>query len=150
MPAPANSLDVKIRRALREDAAAIARLSGQLGYPATSEQIRSRFAVLEPDPKVAILVAELAGAVVGWVQLLDQQILETGSRVEVAALVVDETVRGSGIGRRLMERAEEWARERGYNTVQLRSNVTRAAAHAFYERLGYKHIKTSKTFRKLI
>ena len=86
----------------------------------------------------------------GWVQLLDQQILETGSRVEVAALVVDETVRGSGIGRCLMERAEEWARERGYNTVQLRSNVTRAAAHAFYERLGYKHIKTSKTFRKLI
>lgn len=150
MSAPANSLDVKIRRALREDAAAIARLSGQLGYPATSEQILERFAVLEPDPKVAILVAELAGAVVGWVQLLDQQILETGSRVEVAALVVDETVRGSGIGRCLMERAEEWARERGYNTVQLRSNVTRAAAHAFYERLGYKHIKTSKTFRKLI
>ena len=49
-------------------------------------------------------------------------------------MVVDETVRGSGIGRCLMERAEEWTRERGYNTVQLRSNVTRAAAHAFYER----------------
>jgi GNAT superfamily N-acetyltransferase len=150
MRAPANSPDVKIRLARPEDAAAIALLSGQLGYPATPTQIQDRFALLERDARVAIFVAELAGAVVGWVQLLDQQILETGSRVEVAALVVDETVRRSGIGRRLMERAEEWTRERGYNTVQLRSNVTRAAAHTFYERLGYKHIKTSKTFRKLI
>ncbi len=150
MPAPADTFDIKIRTARGEDAAAIARLSGQLGYPATPTQIRDRLAFLERDTGVAIFVAELAGAVVGWIQLLDQQILETGSRVEVAALVVDETVRGSGIGRRLMERAEEWTLERGYNTVQLRSNVTRAAAHAFYERLGYKHIKTSKTFRKLI
>ena len=47
-----------------------------------------------------------------------------------------------------MQRAEEWAREKGCATVGVRSNVIRERAHAFYERIGYKHIKTQKSFHK--
>jgi hypothetical protein len=32
----------------------------------------------------------------------------------------------------------------------LRSNIVRAAAHAFYGKLGYQNIKTQKTFRKVL
>jgi GNAT superfamily N-acetyltransferase len=146
----ADSPEVKVRAARVEDAPALARLSGQLGYPATIEQILARMAVIQDDPSSGLFVAEMSGAVVGWMHLLNQHLIEYGSRVEVAGLVVDEAARGRGIGRCLMDRAEEWTRERGSHTIHLRSNVTRAGAHAFYEHLGFKHVKTSKTFRKMI
>jgi hypothetical protein len=47
-----------------------------------------------------------------------------------------------------MARAEEWALERGCRFVHLRSKMSRAAAHAFYEGLGYAHFKSQKAFRK--
>jgi GNAT superfamily N-acetyltransferase len=146
----ADSPEVKVRAARVEDAPALARLSGQLGYPATIEQILARMVVIQGDPSSGLFVAEMSGAVVGWMHLLNQHLIEYGSRVEVAGLVVDEAARGRGIGRCLMDRAEEWTRERGSHTIHLRSNVTRAGAHAFYEHLGFKHVKTSKTFRKMI
>jgi ribosomal protein S18 acetylase RimI-like enzyme len=140
---------VRIREARQEDAEALAQLSAQLGYPATAGQIRERLAQLAQDPAAAIVVAEVEdGAVAGWMQLLEQHVLEAGGRVEIAGLVVDSRYRRSAIGRALMERAEQWARERGLRAVNLRSNVTRAAAHAFYQSLGYEHVKTQKAFRK--
>jgi GNAT superfamily N-acetyltransferase len=66
----------------------------------------------------------------------------------VAALVVDENERRAGVGRRLMGHAEQWGRKRGCQYENVRSNVKRAIAHAFYEGLGYAHIKTQKAFRK--
>jgi len=32
--------------------------------------------------------------------------------------------------------------------MSVRSNVTRVRAHSFYERNGYEHYKTQKSFRK--
>jgi GNAT superfamily N-acetyltransferase len=52
------------------------------------------------------------------------------------------------VGLKLLERAEQWAREKGCTMVGLRSNVIRDRAHAFYERNGYEHFKTQKSFRK--
>jgi GNAT superfamily N-acetyltransferase len=49
-----------------------------------------------------------------------------------------------------MSAAERWAIEQGYRMVTLRSNVKRLRAHAFYERLGYETIKTSKSFCKIL
>jgi GNAT superfamily N-acetyltransferase len=48
----------------------------------------------------------------------------------------------------LLGRAERWAREKGCRAIGLRSNVIRDRAHVFYERHGYKHTKTQKSFRK--
>ena len=47
-----------------------------------------------------------------------------------------------------MEKAEAWARKQGCGSVRLHSNVLRARAHAFYERLGYRLTKLQKAFRK--
>ncbi|HET9400921.1 MAG TPA: GNAT family N-acetyltransferase, partial [Candidatus Acidoferrales bacterium] len=90
------------------------------------------------------------GNLAGWIQLFDEFGLAGGHRAEVAGLVVDESCRGAGVGRQLMEFAERWAKKRGCRAVYLRSNVTRAAAHIFYERMGYEHIKTQKAYRKIL
>jgi GNAT superfamily N-acetyltransferase len=127
----------------------MAELASQLGYKAVGENIEKRLAGLQGSPEYAVFVAELPGGeVAGWVGVFVYRCVEADARAEVNGLVVDERMRSSGIGRRLMERAEEWAREKGCSAVGLRSNVIRERAHAFYERLGYKHIKTQKSFRK--
>ncbi len=141
--------EIRIRPARREDSAALAKLSGQLGYPTTAKVILTRLEDAAKDPFSIVLVAELpSGEIAGFAQFTHQRFIESDLCVEVAALVVDESRRGRGLGRLLLSHGERWARDRGCNIINLRSNVIRAAAHAFYERLGYRHYKTQKAFRK--
>jgi len=62
--------------------------------------------------------------------------------------VVHEDARGRGVGRALVSAAEDWARERGYTMVSVRSNVIRRDAHEFYKGLGYEPTKSQFKFRK--
>lgn len=52
-------------------------------------------------------------------------------------LCVDEDLRSSGIGKILLKKCEEIARERGCNRVELHSNIRRESAHRFYLRENY-------------
>ncbi len=126
----------------------MAELSGQLGYPATVEQVERRLSQILGDQDQAVFVVETAGTVVGWIHIAVRHLLETGTQAEIAGLVVDESCRGEGVGRLLMGCAEQWARARGCPQVCVRSNVIRERAHAFYEQLGYRVIKSQKVFRK--
>jgi GNAT superfamily N-acetyltransferase len=72
----------------------------------------------------------------------------TDSYVEINGLVVDQNVRSSGIGKMLIDAAEEWARRVRCHAVSVRSNIKRDRAHRFYTINGYDHVKTQKEFRK--
>jgi GNAT superfamily N-acetyltransferase len=63
----------------------------------------------------------------------------------VALVVAAETWR-AGIGRRLVERAEEQARIWRCGRIMVTSAERRAEAHAFYEHLGYQY--TGRRFAK--
>jgi GNAT superfamily N-acetyltransferase len=140
---------IKIRRARRKDAERIAELSGQLGYPATTAQIRTRLSSLRPLGKHAVYVADLPGAgVIGWLHVSVSNLLENDLRAEVNGLVIADTNRSLGAGARLLSAAEEWARRQGCKAMNVRSNVARERAHNFYLRAGYEHYKTQKAFRK--
>lgn len=140
-----------IREALLADAARIADLATQLGYPSTTEQSLARLRTLPQDGSHAVYVAESEkDTVVGWVHVFEYLPVCHDRVAEVAGLVVDENCRGTGVGQRLMEAAEHWARAKGLSTVVLRSNVIREPAHKFYEKLGYTRIKTQHAFRKVL
>lgn len=127
----------------------MAELSQQLGYGSTASEVASRIAPTRDSGEYGVFVAESAdGKIAGWVATFVYRSVEAEARVEVSGLVVDQLVRSRGVGRRLLERAEEWAREKGYRTIGLRTNVVRGRAHAFYERQGYQHTKTQRTYRK--
>ena len=141
--------DLKIRLAKAGDAARLADLSGQLGYPATTAQIRERIRKIQPAAQHAVLVAETKDAgVIGWLHVSKQPLLEVDLRAEVNGLVVAEDHRSIGAGARLLAAAEDWARKRGCKGMSVRSNVIRDRAHQFYLRNGYEHYKTQKSFRK--
>ncbi len=137
-----------IRNAELADAARIADLATQLGYPSTTEQALVRLRTLPRDGSHAVYVAENEDGVVGWVHVFEHLPVAHDRVAEVAGLVVDTTCRGTGVGKRLMEAAENWARTKGLSHVFLRSNVIREPAHKFYENLGYTRIKTQHAFRK--
>jgi len=140
---------LKIRRAKSADAAQIAVLTGQLGYPATTAQIRERLREIQPASLHAVFVADSAtDGVIGWVHVSKQPLLEVEIRAEVNGLVVAEGQRNLGAGAQLLAAAEDWARKHGCKGMSVRSNVIRKRAHKFYERNGYEHYKTQKSFRK--
>lgn len=129
--------------------AALARLSGELGYPVEPEQVAARLAGIAGDRDGALLVAEEdGGRVVGWIQVQSLTSLTGGRVALIAGLVVAEGERGRGVGAGLVAAAEEWARERGLARMVVRSRDSRARAHSFYERLGYTKEKTQLVFGK--
>jgi GNAT superfamily N-acetyltransferase len=132
-----------------DDAAAVADLATQLGYPSNEAEVGGRFEVLKNCGDAHLLVAEKVNdAIVGWIHMQVTQSLESGARAEIWGLVVSESARGSGIGRRLVEAGEQWALSSGLDVVVVRSNTIRVDAHGFYEHIGYRLIKTQKAFRK--
>jgi GNAT superfamily N-acetyltransferase len=137
-----------IRRMVPGDAEAAARLSTELGYPATADEIGERLADLAPREDHAVLVAELEGAVVGWIHVQESRLVVERPRADITGLVVDRGARRAGVGRMLVKAAERWAADRGADRIRVRSNVVREDAHAFYPALGFRIAKTSTVFEK--
>jgi GNAT superfamily N-acetyltransferase len=109
----------------------------------------TRLARVLPDQEHAVFLAEDGTCrVLGWVHVYINKLIESDARAEIGGLVTDPAERRKGIGRRLMQQAEGWAKGRGLSMVSLRTNITRIEAHQFYESLGYRQAKTQFTYRK--
>jgi GNAT superfamily N-acetyltransferase len=142
---------MRVRPMTEEDAVAVAALSGQLGYPTAADRIAARIRDLAGDSDTAILVAEPPDrALAGWIHVCGRRGLETDPLAEIAGLVVESAHRRQGIGRRLVDAAEDWARGRGYARLRVRSNVARDVAHDFYPGLGFIRIKSQHVYERAV
>jgi GNAT superfamily N-acetyltransferase len=130
------------------DAAEIAKLSSELGYPSSPEEIAKRLAALLPSGSYFIAVAELNSRIVGWVAAERRMLLESGERAEIVGLIVTTDSRRTGVGKALVRDAEEWAIAQRLGVISVRSNVARLESHPFYERLGYTRNKTQHAYAK--
>ena len=135
--------------AVDADADALAKLSGELGYPSTAEQIAGRLIALPEDHRVWVARAE-GGLVVGWIHAYVARHLVLDPYIEIGGLVVGEGERGRGIGPRLIDQACDWARALGCDRVGVHSNVVRSDAHRFYEREGFVLEKRQGVFTRRI
>ena len=136
-----------IRDAKKSDAATLAALAGELGYPTTSDEMERRLEALLSDPQHRIFVAERDG-LQGWIHVSMINDLESESFAEIRGLVVSGPYRGSGIGTQLVTAAEKWANEKRCNRIRVRTNVVRVEARAFYKKRGYESKKTQDVFDK--
>lgn len=139
-------MDLHIREITLADAARAAELSGELGYPVSPEVMQKRIASLSPDH--AVYVACLDKEVAAWIDVSVTHHLQSDPRAEIGGLVVSSKLRSRGIGHVLVAPAEQWARERGLQSVIVRSQIAREAAHNFYLHEGYARTKTSAVFTK--
>ena len=131
---------VTVRDAGPADAEALARLISGLGYPSEPEAVRRRMERIALDPGYATYIAEdEAGRALGMVGVMRGMAYNYDEPfARILALVVDEEVRGRGVGAALVRRAEEWAAAAGAPVVHLTTASHRGGAHAFYERIGYE------------
>ena len=67
----------------------------------------------------------------------------TGTKAWIEDVVVDEALRGSGLGRVLVEHAIGFCREEGIDTVYLTSNPKRVAANGLYQSVGFVRKETN-------
>ena len=141
-------VSLHVRKAANSDAAEIARLSEELGYPSSVEETSARLAVLLPLATQFIAVAVGPDRLLGWVEMERRMLLESGEKAEIVGLVVGAAARRSGVGSALVLAAEQWALSQGLKTVVVRSNIVRAESHPFYERIGYARKKTQHTYAK--
>jgi ribosomal protein S18 acetylase RimI-like enzyme len=90
------------------------------------------------SPATVLFTARLAadGPLVGSLTLVVFRI-PTGLRAWIEDVVVDDSVRGRGVGAALTRAALERAREMGCRNVDLTSRPSREAANRLYQRLGF-------------
>jgi len=150
------SVKIGVRAARADDAAALALLSGQLGYPVGGVEMADRLARVRAQRVGEVFVASAGetdaadAEVLGWTHVVPRLQLEEAPFAELAGLIVAESARGLGVGAALLAAAEQWARDAGFALMRVRSNVVRERAHRFYEREGYRRVKVQGVFHKSI
>ncbi|HIB66899.1 MAG TPA: GNAT family N-acetyltransferase [Phycisphaerales bacterium] len=141
-------MSLEIRLAEVEDVDAIRHLLADDKLGSTREDLSAEglskylnaFHSIQNDPGNELFVTVLNGELVGTFQLTWIPYLSRGGneRCLIEAVRVASARRGHGIGEKMMQFAIKRARERGCLLAQLTTDLTRPAAHRFYERLGFE------------
>ena len=138
-----------IRDAVIGDAPEMARLLTLLGHPTSQDEIIHRWAAFSAGGSGALVAERPDGALAGLATLHVTPVLHRPRPVgRITSLVVDTALRGQGLGRRLVEAAEAVLAAQGCGLLEVTSNLRRADAHAFYERIGYE--RTSYRFQRAL
>jgi len=87
-------------------------------------------------PGGQICIAELDGEAVGCCAL----VVVAPRELELAKMTVSESIRGRGLGRRLLQFAIDEARRMSARRLYLESNTRAEAAVHLYEQLGFRHL----------
>ena len=134
---PSKVPDVLVRDATDDDAADIAALLGELGYPADPRDVPSRLRSVRSEGGAVVVVVDASGAVLGVMSLTRHAALHSAAPTAyITALVTARSARRRGVGRMLVEEAKKWAREAQCNRLTLTSAERRSDAHAFYPSCG--------------
>ena len=138
----------KIRDAKPSDSARLAELIHELGHEITEKQVSKNLSALKKSGETP-LVATLDKVVVGMCGVGRRVVIHRPAPLgRITALVVAKEAQGHGLGRMLVEAAEDWMRKKGCQLVEVTSNDRRAAAHAFYRHMGYER-SSIRFFKKL-
>lgn len=138
-----------IRPAVLSDASELARLFTLLGHPAAPSEVGSRWDSWASQGNSALVAPRVDSTLAGLATLhLTHSLHKAAAVGRITALIVDVGERGSGLGLALVSAAESVLARAGCGALEITSNMRHAAAHAFYEHIGYQ--RTSARFEKTL
>ena len=143
--------DYRVRAATAADAAAICRIYNQ--------GIEDRVATLETElrtpeeraawlatksPRHPVIVAEDNGTLAGWGSLNQFNAREAYRHVVDFSIYVDRAYRGRGVGKVMLTRLIELARDHGFHKMVLSAFPSNSGGMALYERMGFRTVGVYK------
>ena len=124
----------------------------QVSRQTVEERVARQVAELrqqEGFPSVAFVARTDDGTPVGFVWVARTHNDFTGQlEASLLSQYVAEPCRGQGLGHRLMERAEDWARQQGLPRISLSVGAHNRLAQSLYETLGYQ-VETLRMTKEL-
>lgn len=140
-------MSINIRKANRDDVVKIVELLAQdfLGKQREAyqdplpERYYQAFEEIDADKNNFLVIVEQGDKVIGTLQLTITTYLtyQGGKRAQIEGVRIDESCRGMGLGKIMVEWAIAKANELGCHVVQLTTDKKRPEALAFYKKLGF-------------
>jgi ribosomal protein S18 acetylase RimI-like enzyme len=104
--------------------------------------------LVESDNTIIFIGTDENGQILGMLSLIVMKI-PTGNKAWIEDVVVDQSARGKGMGKALMNHALEKAKELAVKSVDLTSRPSREKANMLYQSLGYQ-IRETNVYRHKI
>lgn len=139
-----------VRQAVISDAKDIYYINKtSLGYDYDLEKQKAKIQAVLNDSTQVIFVAETNNKVVGYIHLVNYDVIYADNFKNCLGLAVDNDYKRNGIGSALLNQAETWAKENDAVGIRLCSGVEREKAHQFYQSQGYEVTKLQKNIKKI-
>ena len=131
--------DAEIARIIRENLEAY-----HLDIPGTAYfdpelDCLSAFYRAQPDKRAYFVAAYDDGTVIGGVGVAECAGFDHCA--EIQKLYLSDPAKGKGLGKRLMQAAEAFARSAGYDSLYLETHCNLVAAMGLYEKLQFRQIE---------
>lgn len=112
-------------------------------------KVKERIQYIIENSKDIIFVCEHYNEEIGYIHGSPYELLFSDSLINVLCFVVKEKYRNNGVGSKLINRLECWAKDNGFSGIKLLTHPNRIHAHRFYERHEYIHTKDQKNYMKM-
>lgn len=135
---------IEISRVVDKDLPGLIELYKQLNPNAPSlENMQQALARNQDNPQQLALAARVDGQIVGSLMIVTCEMLfgQCKSFMVIEDVVVDSQHRRTGIGRALMQHAEEHALANNCSYIMLTTEADRPDAQRFYRSMGYQSEK---------
>lgn len=143
---------MNVREVTKADSSAWLRMRNELwpADPTEHEAEIGRYFDI-PDPGWVTFVAEENDGLLGFLEL-EHRKYAPGCRSSPVPFIegwyVDSVVRGRGVGRALVEAAEDWARAAGHVEIASDAEIDNADSIAAHVALGYEEVERAVCFRR--
>jgi aminoglycoside 6'-N-acetyltransferase I len=115
------------------------------------QQVREMEEIRASDIETAFFAERAGGGLCGFVEASVRpwaEGCETRPVGYIEGWYVDEDVRGQGVGRALVEAAEDWARSKGCRQMASDALIDNAVSIEAHARLGYREVERLVLFAK--
>ena len=122
-----------------------------LGYDVDVESVKKQIEKLTNDKNQHIIIGyeyEKTRKIIGFVHAQIYESFYSYLGLNILGLAVNPDFQGRGIGRKLMNKLEDYAVDNNISFIRLNSAMKREEAHNFYEHVGYTCDKIQKRFIK--
>ena len=133
--------NILVRNFQLKDISSLTVLTNELGYATTEEQMTLRMKTIMHLDSYWTFVALINEKVVGYIGLNKNYLWEQdGHYLRIQALVVKHEFRQLGVGQKLIDKAEELARQTNTKSILLNcgKREERKMAHKFYSKVGFE------------